>query len=215
MICKCINTVLQQAWPWSCTLNQISEVFVAFNRHCRLHHQGRILWCRTLFVFLFTSIFFSWFGRSHLSAIWFAAGLRASKFLPMFLTSSRNEMKYTAWGEEPSRCLSRGLWNAFGKMFTMPKTRAGFSLAELLVASVTAALVFGVNLQTLPYLYPSSGSDCLRHPCVRSGELAWLNTRINAEMWGKLDKIKHTVNAQALASVLSALHYSCSSTWGF
>lgn len=140
----------------------------------QLYHQGRIQWRNSL-VFLFTHISF-WFAHSHLSAFWFAEGLRASKFLPMFLTSSSNEMKYSAWGEELSRCLSRGLWNAFGKMFMMPKTRAGFSLAELPVASVTAALVFGVNLQTLPYLYPSSGSDCLRHPCVHWGELACLNT---------------------------------------
>lgn len=67
--------------------------------------------------------------------------------------------------------LSRGLWNTFGKMFMMPKTRAGFSLADLPVASVTAALVFWVNLQTFLYLYPSNTSDCLRHPCVHSGNL--------------------------------------------
>lgn len=80
-------------------------------------------------------------------------------------------------GKNSQDAFPGGLWNAFGKMFMMPKTRAGFSLAQLPVASVTAALVFGVNLQTFSYLSPSSGSDCLRHPCVHSrGELAWLNT---------------------------------------
>lgn len=54
-------------------------------------------------------------------------------------------------------------------MFMMPKTRAGFSLAELPIASATAALVFGVNLQTFPYLYPSSGSDTL--VCIRGNLL--------------------------------------------
>lgn len=59
----------------------------------------------------------------------------------------------------------------FGKMFMMPKTRAGFSLADLPVASVRAALVFWVNLQTFPYLYPSNTSDCPRHTCVYSGNV--------------------------------------------
>lgn len=69
------------------------------------------------------------------------------------------------------RWLSRELWNAFGEMFMMPKTRAGVSLAALPVACVAAALVFRVNLQTIPYLYPSNISGRLRHPCVYLGEL--------------------------------------------
>lgn len=120
-------------------------------------------------VFIFT---FFWYAHSHLCAFRFVEELKASKFLPMFLTPSSNEMKYSTYGQELSRCLSRGLWNAFGIMFMMPKTRAGFSLAELPIASVTAALVFWVNHQTYPYLYPSNTSDCLRHSCVHSGEHA-------------------------------------------
>lgn len=75
------------------------------------------------------------------------------------------------------RWLSKGLWNSFGEMFMMPKTRAGLSLAALPVACDAAALAFWVNLQTIPYLYPSNISGRLEHPCVHLGGLFFqLNT---------------------------------------
>lgn len=163
--------------PCLCTKQEQShDLFITLVGH-RTTYLQFILCCNTSVGGLerlfedFIFIFF-WYAHSHLCAFRFVEELKASKFLPMFLTPSSNEMKYSTYGEELSRCLSGGLWNAFGIMFMMPKTRAGFSLAELPIASVTAALVFWVNHQTYPYLYPSNISDCLRHSCVHSGEHA-------------------------------------------
>lgn len=98
-------------------------------------------------------------------------------------------MKYGIEHQEKSQDgLPGGFWKAFGEVFTMPKTRAGLSLAQPPVACVAAALVFWVNLQTFPYLYPSNISGRLRHPCVHLVGLFFYfiffvkRHRINAEM---------------------------------
>lgn len=70
----------------------------------------------------------------------------------------------------------------------MPKTRAGLSLAALPVACVVAAKVFWVNLQTIPYLYPSHISGPATPLCAFGGTFFFFPVkchRINAEMWGK------------------------------